>query len=259
MGRSPNRPMPYSLPALLRPTLACVALIAAGCASAQPRMAPLVIPLETRQLVLVVTPGWEATAGTLRRFTREAEGAAWTEVGEPIPVVVGRSGLGWGRGLHPEGLDGPGKREGDGRAPAGVFPLTEVFGYAREAATGLPYRPATPDLECVDDVASAHYNEVLDRSSVEPDWGSHEEMRRDDDLYRLGVVVAHNQPAEPGAGSCIFLHVWAGPHSTTSGCTAMTSDAMDAVAAWLDADAAPVLVQLPEAEYARLKTPWALP
>jgi D-alanyl-D-alanine dipeptidase len=226
-------------------------------AAAQPRLAPLVIPPETRQLVLVVTPGWEATAGLLRRF--EGGPAAWREVGEPIPVVVGRSGLGWGRGLHPDALDGPQKREGDGRAPAGVFSLTETFGYAEDAETGLPYLHATPDLECVDDAASAHYNEVLDRDTVAVDWESHEEMRRDDELYRLGVVVAHNQPAEPGAGSCIFLHVWSGPRSTTSGCTAMTRTAMDAVAAWLDADAAPVLVQLPEAEYTGRKAGWGLP
>ncbi|HLT48633.1 MAG TPA: L,D-transpeptidase family protein [Rubricoccaceae bacterium] len=231
--------------------------LAALPAAAQPQMAPLVIPPETRQLVVVVTPGWEATAGTLRRFERE--GAAWAEVGEPIPAVVGRSGLGWGRGLHPEGLDGPPKREGDGRAPAGVFYLTEAFGYAEDAETGLPYRHATDDLECVDDPASAHYNDVLDRTTVAPDWASHEEMRRRDDLYRLGVVVAHNRPAEPGAGSCIFLHVWAGPRSTTSGCTAMQGAAMDALAAWLDADAAPVLVQLPEAEYVRWQAAWDLP
>lgn len=231
--------------------------LAALPAAAQPHMGPLVVPPETRQLVLVVTPGWEATTGTLRRFARR--GTAWAEVGEPIAVVVGRSGLGWGHGLHPDGLDGPQKREGDGRAPAGLFPLTEAFGYDEAAATGLPYRHATPDLECVDDAASAHYNEVLDRRTVAPDWESHEEMRRADDLYRLGVVVAHNQPAEAGAGSCIFLHVWSGPGTTTSGCTAMRDAAMDVVAGWLDADAAPVLVQLPEAEYARLRAAWALP
>lgn len=215
------------------------------------------VPAERRQLVLVVTPDWEATAGLLRRF--EGDGAAWHEVGEPISVVVGRSGLGWGRGLHPDSLEGPQKREGDGRAPAGMFSLTQTFGYAERVETGLPYLAATPDLECVDDAASAHYNEVLDRAAVTPDWGSHEEMRRNDDLYRLGVVVAHNQPAEPGAGSCIFLHVWSGPRSTTSGCTAMATDAMDAVAAWLDVAAEPVLVQLPVEAYARFKAAWALP
>jgi D-alanyl-D-alanine dipeptidase len=238
------------------PLFLCLPLVAFPTA-AQPTLAPLPIPPEARQLVVVVTPGWEATTGTLRRF--EGDGGTWTEAGAPIPVVVGRSGLGWGRGLHPDGQVGPQKREGDGRAPAGVFPLTEAFGYAPEEETGLHYLEATEDLECVDDPASAHYNALLDRTTVAPDWESHEEMRRSDDLYRLGVVVAHNQPAVPGAGSCIFLHVWAGPRSTTSGCTAMAGDAMDDVAAWLDAEAAPVLVQLPEAEYDRRRAAWALP
>ena len=230
-------------------------------AVAQPRMAPRtpVIPPEARQLVLVVTPDWPTTSGSLRRFERDGAETAWREVGEAVPVVVGRSGLGWGRGLHPEGLDGPVKREGDGRAPAGAFLLTEAFGYATEAETGLRYRVATDALECVDDPASAFYNEVLDRDTVTVDWTSHEEMRRRDDLYRIGVVVAHNGSAEPGAGSCIFLHVWRGPGTTTAGCTAMQGDIMDAVVAWLDATAVPVLVQLPEVEYARRRAAWALP
>ncbi|MDX1418831.1 MAG: L,D-transpeptidase family protein [Rubricoccaceae bacterium] len=238
-------------------SLLLLVLLAGLPAAAQPQMHPLVIPPEARQLVVVVTPDWESTEATLRRYERD--GGTWAAVGEPVPVVVGRSGLGWGRGLHPDGLDGPQKREGDGRAPAGVFALTEAFGYAERAETGLPYRHATPDLECVDDAASAYYNEVLDRTGVAPDWDSHEEMRRRDDLYRLGVVVAHNQPAAPGAGSCIFLHIWRGPGTTTAGCTAMPSDAMETVAAWLDAEAAPVLVQLPADAHARLREAWTLP
>src|SRR5690606_9725554 len=223
--------------------------------------APLVIPPEAGQLVLVVTPDWAATGGTLRRYERR--GGAWQAAGEPAEVVVGRGGLGWGRGLHgtgaPGGLGGPAKREGDGRAPAGAFALTEAFGYAEAAETGLPYVASDADVECVDDAASRYYNRVLRRDSVAVDWTGHEEMRRRDDLYRLGVVVAHNAEAEPGAGSCIFLHVWRGPGSTTSGCTAMPSDAMDTVAAWLDAAERPVLVQLPEPAYLALKRAWGLP
>ncbi|NNF59312.1 MAG: hypothetical protein HKN04_13840, partial [Rhodothermaceae bacterium] len=156
-------------------------------------------------------------------------------------------------------VDGPVKQEGDGRAPAGVFALTETFGYAEAADTGLPYIATNASVECVDDSASRYYNRVLARDSVAVDWTSHEEMRRRDDLYRLGVIVAHNAEAEPGGGSCIFLHVWRGPGSTPSGCTAMRSEAMDAVAAWLHGEARPVLVQLPQAEYARYRAAWMLP
>jgi L,D-peptidoglycan transpeptidase YkuD (ErfK/YbiS/YcfS/YnhG family) len=193
---------------------------------------------------------------------RASARSAWRQVGAPVPIVVGRSGLGWGRGLHgagaPPGADGPGKAEGDGRSPAGVFLLTEAFGYAPgdSVRSGLPYRRATADLECVDDPASALYNRVVTRPAA-PDYTSHEEMRRADDLYRVGVVVAHNDPAVPRGGSCIFLHQWGGPRSTTSGCTALAPAPLDALVAWLRPGA--VLVQLPDAQYRRLRRPWRLP
>lgn len=220
------------------------------------------VPGYSRQMVVVVTPDWGSTSGTLLRFERADSTRAWVRVGEPVDVVVGRAGLGWGRGLHTAPVAGPRKAEGDGRAPAGVFALTDAFGYSPSdsAATGLPYLHATPDLECVDDHESAHYNRLVDRSRVVPDWNSHEEMRRRDVLYRRGVVVAHNDtPTVPGGGSCIFLHVWRGPASTTSGCTAMAEPALAEVMRWLDAGAAPVLVQLPFREYRRLQGDWSLP
>ena len=234
------------------------------------------IPDASRQLVVVTTDGWAATDGTLRRYERD--GGAWRPVGEPVAVVVGRGGLGWGRGLHGEPPpDDPRKAEGDGRAPAGAFSLSAAFGYAEREPTGLPYLQSTPAVECVDDAASPAYNLVLDRTAdVEggAGWTSHEDMRRRDGLYRIGVVVAHNgsgvgpgvlaaPPAGPapvpGGGSCIFLHVWRGPGTATAGCTAMPDASLQEVVAWLDADAAPVLVQLPASEAERLRAGWGLP
>ena len=220
------------------------------------------IPAESRQLVVVVTTGWTATRGTLHQFARAGTEAPWSRVGAGVPVVVGRAGLGWGRGLHGRAGAGPVKSEGDGRAPAGVFALTAGFGYAPADSvdTGLPYVRATRDVECVDDSESTQYNRIVDRTEVVPDWSSHEEMRRGDILYRRGVVVDHNaSPTVAGGGSCIFIHVWRGPDSTTSGCTAMAEDELATAMAWLTADAAPLLVQLPAAEYARLRRSWGLP
>ena len=236
--------------------------------------APGPIPETTRQLLVVTTPEWASTSGGLRRYER-VEGGPWVRVGEPVEVVVGRSGLGWGIGLHDaRGLAGPVKAEGDGRAPAGAFWLSAAFGYAETLDTGLPYVP-TPGLHCVDDRASASYNLVR---AVPPDrdWGSHEAMRRRDGLYRIGAVVAHNGPGvdaallpegaglearrpTPGAGSCIFLHVWRGPGTSTAGCTAMPDARLAAVLAWLDAEADPVLVQLPAPVEARGREGWGLP
>ncbi|MGB3541588.1 L,D-transpeptidase family protein, partial [Rubrivirga sp.] len=153
------------------------------------------IPDSTSQLVVVTTSDWSATDGSLRRFEREG-GGAWLEVGATVPVVVGRSGLGWGIGLHRSsdgavgGVAGPVKAEGDGRAPAGAFSLSAAFGYADLEATGLPYVPSGPDLRCVDDPASRSYT-LVRQMSTDADWQSHERMRRNDGLYRIGVIVAH--------------------------------------------------------------------
>ena len=237
--------------------LSCVWACVAS-ARTQPRRAPLA---GSRQLIVVTTRGWDTVQGTLRRFERRGGGSKWTQVGEAFPVVVGRSGLGWGAGLFDETHDdGPSKREGDGRAPAGVFALTRAFGFAGEAAwLRVPYTPLTPGVECVDDTASAHYNRVVDRAAVGAvDWNSSERLR-EVDAYVWGLVVAHNERAVPGRGSCIFLHVWAGPSKGTAGCTAMERPSLESLMRWLDSRKRPLLVQLTESDYARLRTRLRLP
>ncbi|WP_298620132.1 L,D-transpeptidase family protein [uncultured Zoogloea sp.] len=226
-------------------------------------VAPYVIPPASTQLLLCIASDWDSPAGELQCFTRNADGN-WQPDGQPLPVMLGRSGLAWGRGLHPL-MAGTAKQEGDGRAPAGVFAITALFGYAPAdaplpRAARLPYHPARPGLKCVDDPKSSHYNCIVDAAGVPGDWASCEDMLRDDRRYELGAVVAHNMnPPVPGAGSCIFLHVWETPETPTSGCTAMALAPMQEIARWLDAARAPVLVQLPESEYARHQQAWGLP
>jgi L,D-peptidoglycan transpeptidase YkuD (ErfK/YbiS/YcfS/YnhG family) len=219
------------------------------------------------QLLLVFAPDWGSTVGQLQAYERRNSFDAWRPVGSVIPVSLGRSGMAWGQGGHdlpemPERV----KREGDCCSPAGVFAITGLFGYAApdsELALGakLPYLCASKDLKAVDDPASIYYNLIVDQSTVaQPDWASSEDMLRHDQRYVVGAVVAHNaQPPVPGAGSCIFLHVWESEATPTAGCTAMTLADMSQLAGWLDAAARPVLVQLPQAEYERWREIWALP
>jgi D-aminopeptidase len=220
------------------------------------------VPAESRQMVLSVSAGWEQTRAILQAYERPSAEAPWQPVGAPIEGALGRAGLGWGLGLHPRGLEGPQKREGDGKSPAGVFDLRLATGYAKTAPFGtrLPYREATATLRCVDDAKSAHYNRLADEAKTKKDWSSAEDMRRKDDLYRLLVWVSHNDaPVVPGGGSCIFLHLREGPDSTTSGCTAFEREPMERLLRWLDPKARPVLVQLPDAEYRGRAAAWDLP
>jgi len=220
---------------------------------------------KAQQLVLVTSADWDATGGELRRFERESDG--WKQVGDAVPVTLGRNGSGWGLGLNPQRGDGPVKREGDGKAPAGVFAIGTAFGYADHAKTGLRYQAMTTNDWCIDVPASNYYNKIIDRSTVKAPYldQSSEPMRRDlhadgDQRYREGFVIEHNADgAARQGGSCIFAHLWKAPGETTAGCTAMAPDSMDALLAWLDAHRKPVFVLLPNAQYAALKRDWKLP
>ena len=218
----------------------------------------------SRQALVVMTNDWKSPTATLLRYERRDLKSTWTLTGETLSVMVGRNGLAWGQGLHRgTSPDEPSKREGDGKAPAGIFRLSTAFGYdAPETMTWvlLPYRQATPHLLCVDDPASRYYNRVVDSSHVATDWKSFEEMRRRDDQYRLGIVVDHNvDPVVSGGGSCIFLHIWAGPNRATSGCTALAAENVEKLMRWLDPQANPVLVQMPMSVYGRYRKDWGLP
>jgi D-alanyl-D-alanine dipeptidase len=220
-------------------------------------------PLDgSTQMVLVVTPGWDSTSGTLRRFEREAPRGAWRQVGSVVPIVVGRSGVAWDDRLETPRAGEPVKREGDGRSPAGVFPLDTAFGFdIRQIVSWvrLPYVRLRTSTECVDDVRSVHYNTIVDRDSVaRVDWTSSEKMR-EIDQYVYGVHVAYNAPPAASRGSCIFLHVWAGPRSTTAGCTAMELDALKTLMGWVDPRRRPMLVQLPQSALEQRRKEWTLP
>ncbi len=232
----------------------------AACAST-PSTSPVA---GAQQLVLVTSAGWDAPRGSLRTFERDGDG--WREVGSVREVTLGRSGSAWGLGVHPVQHEGPQKREGDGRSPAGVFEVGEAFGYPGKVDTGLDYHPMTASDWCVDVPGSPYYNQIVDAAKVGQDAvkDSSEPMRRDlhakgDQRYRIGFVIEHNAKAADHGGSCIFAHVWKSPADATAGCTAMTDADMAALLRWLDRRRAPRFVLLPQREYERLRAQWQLP
>lgn len=238
------------------------------------------VPEHSRQLVRILTPDWPAISGQLQRFARQDASSSWEPVGAPVEIVVGRKGLGWGRGLVPAAeTNGDFRREGDARAPAGVFRLGPAFGLATPAQARqwlhlkMPYTHLHPQMRCIGDRHSQHYNELVDLRQVRADWPNpraNENMYldaiRDEGAYRWGIFVQHNHPDNPDglqrdtvSGSCIFLHIWKGPGIGTSGCSAMAQTEIVNLLNWLDASQAPVLVQLPQAVYLEKQAPWRLP
>ena len=243
-------------------TRVLLVVLAAACAPPRATPSPGPIPADASQLVLVTSPGWDDVHATVRRYQRE--GGAWRAVGEPIPAVLGRSGLAWGRGLHgdgaPAGRSGPVKEEGDGKSTAGVFRLGAVYGRDQTPPAGsvAPYTPLGATWRCVDDPASRHYNRVLDEAGVDKDWASAEDMWAIGSPYDLVVWVDHNDPPLARRGSCIFLHVWRSADDPTAGCTAMPKAALAELIAWLRPGQA-VIAALPEGERADLQQSWRLP
>ena len=161
-----------------------------------------------------------------------------------VNVNIGGNGLGWGLGeiALTRKESQPLKFEGDGKAPIGVFKLNGVFGYEPNDKYKTPYSLALEKLICVDDSDSPFYNKLKIAEGSEK---SFEYMKRDDDQYKIGVLVGHNKNALPKRGSCIFMHVQKGDKAPTSGCTSMKEKDMKKVANWLDESKNPILIQIP--------------
>jgi L,D-peptidoglycan transpeptidase YkuD (ErfK/YbiS/YcfS/YnhG family) len=218
------------------------------------------------QLIVVTTSNWDAVSGRLQRYQRSAPAQPWHTISDPITIVVGKAGMGWGIGIDPlTAARTPGdpiKREGDHKSPAGIFRFGTSFGYAPHAPNGwkMPYLALTPAIDCVDDSHSRFYNRLMDFSTIEPDWNSAESMRDAGQSYVWGIVIDHNTDHPiPEGGSCVFMHIWAGPGVGTVGCTAMPQQQLESILAWLNPDAHPLLIQMPLRSYQQIQHSLHLP
>lgn len=248
--------------------LACLTLVltlTAFSIAAQikrPEPQPVKIPFaESLQAVVVTTADASAVQGTARRYERKSAKSKWKKVGDEFAIVVGRNGLAWSVDAAPENAALI-KKEGDGKSPEGMFPLTFAFGRPdRPDAVKLAYSKLEGYSECVDDSSSTHYNKLVDRLKVGNfDWKSSEKMLEVGPEYDLGLFVAHNSyPVRRGDGSCIFLHVWKDATTGTAGCTAMKREDLLQILNWADPAKNPYLVQLTEADHRRYQKSWNLP
>lgn len=233
-----------------------------GAQIKKPEPPAVKIPFEkSLQAFVVTTNGWDATTGTGAIFERKNTGSGWKQVGDAFSVVVGRSGLAWAELLNGDIDMTKIKQEGDGNAPAGLFPLTASFGKgSKPNAVELPYTKLDANTECVDDVRSTFYNRIVNRMHVGNfDWKSSEKMFAIEQ-YELGIFVAYNSyPVEKGRGSCIFLHVWNNAETATEGCTAMERRDLERIVAWASPPKNPYLVQMPKEIYSKRQKPWKLP
>ena len=194
----------------------------------------------SQQIILVVADDMNSSTAKLECYQNS------TKIFKTIEVNLGFNGLAWGLGeidITDKNSSKIFKREGDKRAPAGIFSLTKRFGYSQISDSKMPYLFATKSLICVDDPNANSYNRIINATGDEK---SFEYMRRDDDLYKYGIVVGHNLEAKKGYGSCIFLHVQRDKHSPTMGCTSMQEKEIKKIVQWLDKEQHPILIQIPK-------------
>ena len=215
--------------------------------------ASISIPNDSSQLIVVTTENWSTPNGTLERYERN--NTKWNKVGESINIVLGRNGLGWGKGLHTTPASATYiKKEGDGKAPAGLFSLGNGFGYSATNFTmEFPYSTYTSTDHCVDDSNSQWYNQIIDAKTTAKDYKSFEHMKLQNNLYKYGITVNHNPQQIAQAGSCIFIHIKNKKGKGTAGCTAMREDEIVTILKWLKEEAQPLLLQLPQEEMVNVK------
>jgi D-alanyl-D-alanine dipeptidase len=212
----------------------------------------------TGQLIVVTTDSWNKIEGKMSVY--EYKGNRWIPVLTEIPIVTGRSGMAWGKGLHKAELNkGKLKKEGDGNSPAGIFNLSGLFGY-EDIHSEMNSLKVDNRTFCVDDSKSEYYNQIVKSDTVKKDWNSAETMRMKSDVYKFGIFVDYNvKPAIPNMGSCIFMHIWSGSNKPTAGCTAMKESDILKLIDFLDKKKNPILVQVPQSEYSKLKGMYKLP
>ena len=234
-----------------------------GIASAQ-------LPANTRQLIIGIAPNNNSSHVTLSVFEKNAN--SWQQQGSAWNGRLGRNGLAWGIGLHPAGLSGLQKKEGDGRSPAGLFKIgsgsSYAFGYAPSIKKNpnLPYKQITTKDLWVEDSKSTNYNRhILLGHTPKSTWEKKAQMRQGDYAHSLKLFIAHNegttqQRAKAYAGSAIFFHIWRSSGAkATAGCTTMDPTKLKELIARIDPNKAPVYILLTNADYQKYRAAWKLP
>jgi L,D-peptidoglycan transpeptidase YkuD (ErfK/YbiS/YcfS/YnhG family) len=213
------------------------------------------------QVIVGTASTWDSMNGRIQRFDKIPEG--WRAAGPPVPVLFGKSGLAWGRGLLIGQDQGPVKMEKDHRAPAGGFRIGIIYTYDQSLPPGAnyPFHTVGEGDAWVDDVHNPHYNQhVTVDANHPPPWFAKQKMRRGDFAYRWLVEIRHNaDPPLPGYGSAIFFHIRRGPTRPSAGCTTMAEKDLVELIRWLRSSANPIYVCLPQSEYRQFWRIWGLP
>lgn len=235
------------------------------------------VPVSANQLVVVVAESSHSSEAEFALFNRIAPDREWRREGEWRKAVLGRNGMTMM------------KTEGDGKTPAGVFPLGDVYGHgdgfvAKENAMAW-IKLVTRNMRCNDDPRSVFYNRVVTTGTL-PEVGVYSQREMNgrtvkeflpgpppaliemhDERHETAIVIGYNMrnpsgaKAEPvpGRGSCVFLRINVSGQPA-EGSVALRASDMDDLLFWLGIGPSentsiirdPYIVLLPKAKYLEL-------
>lgn len=228
---------------------------------AAPRAGVAPLQPDVQQLLVSIAPTWDSTMGKMVGMERTSDG--WKVAYGPVPVLYGKSGLAWGRGVFGQNEQGREKVERDGRTPAGVFAIGKVYTYDKALPKGAqyPFHTVTEADAWIDDSSLPLYNQHVSVDLKNPPaWFAKEKMRHGDFAYRWLVEIRHNADSPvPNKGSAIFFHIRRGETRPSVGCTTMAEKDIVGMIRWLRQSEKPHYAVLPWGEYQKKWSTWGLP
>ncbi|MDF2857806.1 MAG: hypothetical protein K0Q87_3657 [Neobacillus sp.] len=182
------------------------------------------------ELILVTTSKSRSSSVIVQTFSRDKHGK-------------------WKRELITYGITGKygftsSKHEGDKKAPAGEYTISEAFGRYKNPGTKLSYHRITKYDLWVDNSRSRYYNTLQSMKKVHQ---YSEKMNIPQ--YDYGFVINYNTKRVRGKGSAIFFHIARGKY--TMGCTAVSKVNVVKIVKWLDPKKKPIIIQSTQRELYR--------
>ncbi|NLK70509.1 MAG: L,D-transpeptidase family protein [Clostridiales bacterium] len=182
------------------------------------------------QIIVVSSEKEGHYKATVETFEKTIDG--WNKSLPPMNAVIGEKGF---------SLD---KKEGDLKAPAGIFRIGTAFGTIdRPTYIKLSYKKTSKNDYWIDDVYSQDYNNWVEfEGDPYSKWKSFEKLMITS--YKLAFVIEYNMnPAVKGKGSAIFCHIWQGSNISTKGCTALSEANISKLLNWIDPKKNPLIIQ----------------
>lgn len=185
---------------------------------------------DVSQIVAVTGKTMSGTKVTIQTY--EKKKGEWRRALGNMKGIVGKNGF------------TKTKKEGDGKAPVGIYSFGTAFGsQSKPAKVKIEYRKTTIYDYWIDDQTSKDYNKWITYKGKKPSekWKSFERMNHE--LYKYGVVINYNtKPIIKGKGSAIFLHIWRGETKPTAGCTATSEKNIISLLKWMDPEKYPHII-----------------